>query len=76
MSEVVSVRVKREILKEIDELVASGTFSSRNEALNFIISEGLKEVNEWRSILNKSKEIGTQLINKRLEDFLQERERY
>ncbi|ABP95544.1 hypothetical protein HA72_1386 [Metallosphaera sedula] len=76
MSEVVSVRLKREVIREIDELVSLGLFSSRNEALSFIISEGLKEAEEWRRVLDRSKKVGVPLLDKPLEDFLSERDRY
>ncbi|WP_338598267.1 ribbon-helix-helix domain-containing protein [Sulfolobus tengchongensis] len=76
MSEVISIRLKREIIKAIDELVSAGVFSSRNEALNFIISEGLKEANEWKDAIEKSKKVALPIIDKTLEDFLAERDRY
>ncbi|WP_338598239.1 hypothetical protein V6M85_06865 [Sulfolobus tengchongensis] len=76
MNEVISIRVKREIVKAIDELVSSGIFSSRNEALNFIISQGLREANEWKEIIEKSRKVDLPTIDKTLEDFLAERERY
>ncbi|AYN75626.1 ribbon-helix-helix protein, CopG family [Saccharolobus solfataricus] len=37
MSELISVRLKKEIVKEIDEIVSRGIFPSRNEALNFLM---------------------------------------
>ncbi|QGA53831.1 ribbon-helix-helix protein, CopG family [Sulfolobus sp. E5-1-F] len=76
MSEVISVRLKKEIVKEIDELVSRGIFSSRNEALNFLILQGLNEANKWKNIIRKSKEVKLPIIEKGLEDFLSERDRY
>ena len=76
MSEVVSVSLKRDMIREIDELISLGLFSSRNEALVFIISEGLKEADQWKRVLDRSKKVGIPLIDKRLEDFLSERDRY
>lgn len=62
--------------KKIDELVSLGLFRSRNEALNFIISQGLKETEKWEEIMRKSKELNLPLLNKNLDDFLTERDRY
>lgn len=76
MSEVISVRIKRELAKEIDSLVSQGLFSSRNEALNYLIQVGLKEFEKWKEDIVKSKEVKLPLINKTLEDFLSERDRY
>lgn len=76
MSEVISVRLKRSIIKEIDDLVKLGIFSSRNEALNFLISQGLKEIDYLKEELEKAKKVTLPLINKTLEDFLEERERF
>lgn len=74
MSEVVSVRLKKEVLKKIDELIEAGIFSSRNEALNFLILQGLKEADKWKAIIEKSKRVEVPLLDKTLEDFLKERE--
>ncbi|EZQ04910.1 MULTISPECIES: hypothetical protein [Acidianus] len=76
MSEVVSVRLKRDIVKEVDDLVKLGLFSSRNEALNFLISQGLKEVDYLKEELEKAKKVSIPKIDKTLEDFLGERERF
>ncbi|AWS00309.1 hypothetical protein [Metallosphaera hakonensis] len=76
MSEVISARLKKDVVKKIDELVSLGLFRSRNEALNFIISQGLKETEKWEEIMRKSKELNLPLLNKNLDDFLTERDRY
>lgn len=76
MSEVVPVRLKREIVKEIDELVKLGLFSSRNEALNFLISQGLKELDLLKIEIEKAKEVKLPLLDKALDDFLRERDRF
>ena len=76
MSEVIPVRLKREIIKEIDELVKLGLFSSRNEALNFLVSQGLKEVDLLKIEMEKAKEVKLPLLDKTLEDFLKERDRF
>ncbi len=76
MSEVISARLKKEVVKKIDELISLGLFRSRNEALNFIISQGLKETEKWEELMRKSKELNLPLLNKNLDDFLTERDRY
>lgn len=74
VSEVISVRVKKEVLKKIDELVSLGVFSSRNEVLNFLILQGLKEADKWKAVIEKSKRVKVPLLDKGLEEFLKERE--
>ena len=76
MSEVIPVRLKREIIKEVDELVKLGLFSSRNEALNFLISQGLREVDLLKIEMERAKEVKLPLLDKTLEDFLKERDRF
>jgi len=76
VSEVIPVRLKREIIKEVDELVKLGLFSSRNEALNFLISQGLREVDLLKIEMEKSKEVKLPLLDKTLDDFLKERDRF
>lgn len=76
MSEVIPVRLKREIIKEIDELVKLGLFSSRNEALNFLISQGLKELDLLKIEAERAKEVKLPLLDKTLDDFLRERDRF
>ncbi len=44
MSVVISIRVKKEVLEVVNEMIRYGLASTRNEALNKIISRGLKEV--------------------------------
>mgnify|MGYP001772488308 CR=1 FL=1 len=76
MSEVIPVRLKREIVKEIDELIKLGIFSSRNEALNFLILQGLKEIDLLKAEIEKVKEVKLPLLDKTLDDFLRERDRF
>lgn len=42
MSVVISVRVKKEVLKLVDEMIRCGLASSRNEALNLLIRIGME----------------------------------
>ncbi len=44
MSVVVSIRVKKEVLEIVNEMIKYGLASTRNEALNKIIASGLKEI--------------------------------
>jgi len=76
MSEVIPVRLKREVIKEVDELVKLGLFSSRNEALNFLISQGLREVDLLKIEMERAKEVKLPLLDKTLDDFLKERDRF
>lgn len=41
MSVVVSIRVRREVLRLVDEMIRYGLASSRNEALNLLIRIGM-----------------------------------
>ncbi len=43
-STVVTIRVRREILEFVDEMIRYGLASSRNEALNKLIARGVEEV--------------------------------
>jgi len=76
MSEVIPVRLKKEIIRQIDELIKLGLFSSRNEALNFLIVQGLKEIEVFKEEIEKAKKVQLPLIDKTLEDFLKERDRF
>jgi len=76
MSEVIPVRLKKEVIKEVDELVKLGLFSSRNEALNFLISQGLREVDLLKIEMERAKEVKLPLLDKTLEDFLKERDKF
>jgi len=76
MSEVIPVRLKKEIIRQIDELIKLGLFSSRNEALNFLIVQGLKEIEVFKEEIEKAKKVQLPLIDKTLEDFLKERYRF
>jgi len=76
MSEVIPVRLKKEIIRQIDELIKLGLFSSRNEALNFLIVQGLKEIEVFKEEIEKAKKAQLPLIDKTLEDFLKERDRF
>lgn len=76
MSEVIPVRLKKEIIKEVDELVKLGLFTSRNEALNFLISQGLREVDLLKIEMERAKEVKLPLLDKTLDDFLKERDRF
>ncbi len=44
MSVVISVRVRREVLEVVNEMIKYGLASTRNEALNKIIARGLREI--------------------------------
>ncbi|TRM80807.1 hypothetical protein DJ531_11785, partial [Sulfolobus sp. A20-N-F6] len=53
----VTIRIDKEVLKKIDELIAMGIFSSRNEALNTVIKVGLDEFKSWEDIIKKYEEL-------------------
>ncbi|AOL17316.1 hypothetical protein BFU36_12025 [Sulfolobus sp. A20] len=76
----VTIRIDKEVLKKIDELIAMGIFSSRNEALNTVIKVGLDEFKSWEDIIKKYEELKKRgvevLIDKPLEEFLKERDRF
>ena len=65
MANVVMVRVNKESLHKIDELVDSGIVNSRSEAAAFLIKEGISSQSK---LFNKISET-TQIIRKAKEDL-------
>jgi hypothetical protein len=82
-TDVVPIRIDKATLNKIDEVVKSGMFKSRNEALNIILKMGIKNFNVWSDTLSKSNnynedydiEVSKKLGNA-LNKFLMERDRF
>lgn len=80
VTKVIPVRVNEEVLKKIDELVRLGIFSSRNEAINVLLKQGLSEVSLWEELVKEVKELlnSEKELRKKgaLAEFLSERDRF
>ena len=56
-TQVVPVRLDRDVLRNIDSLVRLGIFSSRSEALRELIKLGLKSLKEYADIARAVEEL-------------------
>jgi metal-responsive CopG/Arc/MetJ family transcriptional regulator len=80
---VVPLRLDKITLNRIDEMVESGLFKSRNEAINAIIKNGMKNYDVWSKIIGISKsydnlydaEVSSKLDHA-LDRFLMDRDRF
>ena len=81
-TDVATLRIDKITLDRIDEMVESGLFKSRNEAINAIIKNGIKSYDVWSKIITISRSYDnpydgkvSSYFDKALDKFLMERNR-
>lgn len=82
-TDVIPLRIDKTTLSRIDKIVESGLFKSRNEAINAIIKNGIKNYDVWNKIISISKNYDdsydakvSSKLEHTIDKFLMDRDRF